>query len=64
MRFAIDAVFFDREGRVTRVSRNVRPWIGMGWGGRSAFGVIELPAGSAAQVSEGDALEFTPAVTP
>lgn len=58
MRFPIDAVFFDEDRRVTRVAPRVRPWIGMAWGGRSAFGVIELPAGSAADINEGDALEF------
>lgn len=58
MRFAIDAVFFDDNQRVTRVARNVRPWIGMAWGGRSAYGVIELPVGSTAEVNEGDTLEF------
>lgn len=58
MRFAIDAVFFDAERQVTRVARGVRPWIGMAWGGRGAFGVIELPAGAASAINEGDRLEF------
>jgi len=60
MRFAIDAVFFDREGRVTRVARNVRPWIGVAFGGKGAKGVVELPAGSARQVEPGHQLEFSP----
>lgn len=34
MRFAIDAVFFDRVGVVTGVSRNFRPWWGLAFGGR------------------------------
>ncbi|MDA0351650.1 MAG: DUF192 domain-containing protein [Chloroflexi bacterium] len=58
MRFAIDAVFFDKENRVTRVALNVRPWIGMAWGGGSAVGVIELPSGAAAKLRPGDRLDF------
>jgi hypothetical protein len=58
MRFPIDAVFFNKEGTVTSVSTSVRPWIGMAWGGRGAVGVIELPAGAAADVAVGDSLEF------
>ena len=30
MLFAIDAVFYDRGGRITKMARNVRPWIGLG----------------------------------
>ncbi len=58
MRFAIDAVFFDRDGRVTRVARGVRPWVGLAFGGKGARGVIELPAGAAATVEPGDELVF------
>lgn len=58
MRFAIDAVFFDRDQRVTRVARGVRPWIGMAWGGRGAAGVIELPRGAAANTAPGNQLRF------
>lgn len=58
MRFAIDAVFFDADDRVTRASSNVRPWIGLASGGRSAVGVIELPRGAASDVQPGDQLEF------
>ena len=54
MRFPIDAVFYDREGRVTRVARNVRPWIGFAFGGKGAHGVIELPAGAAPDLQPGD----------
>lgn len=60
MRYAIDAVFYDDDRRVTRVSRQVRPWIGFGWGGRGAAGVIELPAGAALDVRSGQQLEFLP----
>lgn len=56
MRFAIDAVFYDREHRVTRVARRVRAWWGFALGGRGARGVIELPVGAADGVSPGDQL--------
>ena len=58
MRFAIDAVFYDRDGRVTKVGRNVRPWIGVAFGGRGARGVIELANGAADDVEPGDTLAF------
>ncbi len=58
MRFAIDAVFFDKDGRVTKVARGVRPWIGLAFGGKGAKSVIELPKGAAAEVAVGDQLEF------
>lgn len=58
MWFAIDAVFFDASGRVTRVSRHVRPWVGIAFGGRGAKGVIELPAGAAAGTEAGQQLSF------
>jgi uncharacterized membrane protein (UPF0127 family) len=58
MRFPIDAVFYDRNYRVTRVARSVRPWLGMAFGGRGAWGVIELAAGAANPVKAGDVLVF------
>lgn len=58
MRFPIDAVFYDREGTVTRVAHRVRPWIGIALGGRGARGVIELPAGSAGGVERGHQVAF------
>ena len=58
MRFPIDAVFYDREGRVTRVARRLRPWVGLAFGGRGARGVVELPAHAADGVQVGDVLEF------
>lgn len=45
MRFAIDAVFLDREDRVVRVVRNVRPWRLFVFGGWRATKVLELAAG-------------------
>ena len=59
MRFPIDAVFYDREFHVTKVARNVRPWIGLAGGGKGARGVIEMAAGTAGNVEPGDLLEFS-----
>jgi uncharacterized protein len=43
MRFPIDAVFLDRDGRVLKIARALRPWkTAMG---RKARAVLELPAG-------------------
>jgi len=58
MRFPIDAVFYDREFRVTKVASNVRPWTGIAFGGKGAHGVIELAAGTASAVQPGDVIEF------
>ena len=59
MRFAIDVVFADREGRVVKACRNVRPWrIALAPG---AFTAVELPVG-AIEMSEtraGDQLEVS-----
>jgi uncharacterized membrane protein (UPF0127 family) len=57
MRYAIDAVFVDREGRVKRVVSNLRPWRAVLWvpGARDC---LELPVGAAeaAGVAVGDML--------
>jgi len=58
MRFSIDAAFFDRDLRVTRVHRGLRPWVGLAFGGKKAHGVIELPAGAASHINSGDQLVF------
>jgi uncharacterized membrane protein (UPF0127 family) len=58
MRFPIDAVFYDREFRVTKVAQRVRPWVGMAFGGKGARGVIEMRAGAAAAIRPGDLLDF------
>ncbi|MGI8927510.1 MAG: DUF192 domain-containing protein [Tepidiformaceae bacterium] len=58
MRFAIDAVFFDRDGQVTKVARGLRPWTGASGGGRGARGVVELPRGPADGTERGHRLEF------
>ncbi|HMO54761.1 MAG TPA: DUF192 domain-containing protein [Tepidiformaceae bacterium] len=61
MFFPIDAVFYDREFRVTKVARNLRPWIGLAFGGKGTRGVVELPVGAAAGVETGDVIEFSEA---
>lgn len=44
MSFAIDATFLDRNDRVVKVVRNVRPWRLFVWGGFRASKVIETAA--------------------
>jgi uncharacterized membrane protein (UPF0127 family) len=56
MRFAIDAVFLDRELSVLKIAPHLGPWrMASKWGARS---VLELPAGSTerAGLREGDRL--------
>ena len=45
MRFAIDAVFVDRAGRVVKVAEHLRPWTPAA-GSLRAAEVIELPVGA------------------
>jgi uncharacterized membrane protein (UPF0127 family) len=47
MRFAIDAVFLDAEGRVLKVEQDLRPWRMAA--ARRAKAVVELPAGEASR---------------
>ena len=47
MRFAIDAVFLDKEMRVVKVADDLRPW--RATGSRGAKSVLEIPAGEAAR---------------
>lgn len=62
MRFAIDAVFVDRAGRVTKVAPRLRPWVLLA-GSRRAAEVLELPANTIARsgTQVGDELLFDPA---
>jgi uncharacterized membrane protein (UPF0127 family) len=62
MRFAIDAVFIDRGGRVVRVAERLAPW-SFGIGARGAQDVLELRAGAAGATGTqaGDELVFEPA---
>ena len=61
MRFSIDVVFLDADGRVLRVVRNLRPWRAAGR--RGARDVLELAAGECERVGleEGDVLAEEPA---
>lgn len=44
MSFAIDATFLDRNDRVVKVVRNIRPWHPFVWGGWRATKVLETRA--------------------
>ena len=45
MRFTIDVIYCDREGRVLKTVRNLRPWrMSLVW--RRGFAVIELATGA------------------
>jgi uncharacterized membrane protein (UPF0127 family) len=61
MRFAIDAVFIDRAGRVVRVAERLPPWR-FAIAAKGARDVLELPAGTAARTNTqaGDELQFEP----
>jgi len=48
MRFAIDAVYIDKDYRILKVVTNLHPWIGLSLC-LHATGVIELPANTAVQ---------------
>ena len=41
MRFAIDATFLDKSGRVVKVVKGIRPWRLWVWGGWRAASVLE-----------------------
>jgi uncharacterized membrane protein (UPF0127 family) len=62
MFFRFDAVFLDREDRVTKVVHAMRPWT-VAFGGRGAKHVLELPAGvaRATGTEPGDELRFAAA---
>lgn len=64
MRFAIDVVYLDREGRVVRTKASLKPW--RVDASLRAFAVVELPAGTIARVGirQGDQLFATPASVP
>lgn len=62
MRFDMDAVFLNRENRVTRIVKRMSPFrVALGHGAHS---VLELAGGWAdvAAIEEGDQLEFIPIV--
>jgi uncharacterized membrane protein (UPF0127 family) len=62
MRYAIDVVFVDRDGRVTRTVSQLRPW-GVIWWARGARDCVELRAGAldGTETQSGDQLAFEPA---
>jgi uncharacterized membrane protein (UPF0127 family) len=61
MKFAIDAVFLDKNGRVVRTLSDLPPWRATRFHLRAAQ-VVELPAGTLARTGtrEGDQLAFEP----
>ena len=61
MRFAIDAAFLDRDGRVVRAAADLPPWR-LATAARGARDVLELPAGGLARTrtQAGDVLVFEP----
>ncbi len=61
MKFPIDVVHVDRDGRVLRVTSNLRPWrVDVCWRG---FAVIEMNAGATerAGLRKGDSVAVQPA---
>ena len=46
MRFPIDAVFLDRNFKITKIVRHLKPWLGFAFSFDS-FSVLELNAGEA-----------------
>jgi uncharacterized protein len=63
MRFPIDALFLDSDGKVLRIKSKLRPWRLAG--SRNSAAVLELPAGRAAEagVELGDRLLFDESVS-
>ena len=61
MRYAIDAVFVSKTGRVTKVVPNLKPWRVVWWA-RGAQDCLELPSGAAAEsgTRPGDELRLVP----
>ena len=56
MRFPLDVIFLDKEGKVVKIVEDIKPWrMAMGGGGKMA---LELNSGAAsqAQVEVGDKL--------
>ena len=61
MRFRFDALYLDREGRVTKVVAAMKPWR-ISFGGKGTKDTLELPAGVAERTGTvaGDRLSFEP----
>ena len=64
MRFAIDAAFLDRDGRVLRIAEHLRPWRVAACKG--AKSVLELPTGECGRVglTPGDLVRIRSATVP
>lgn len=45
MRFAIDAMFVDRQGNPVKLVRDIPPWRLLVFGGKNAYAVVEASAG-------------------
>lgn len=59
MRFAIDAVFIDKKGKVLRIYENFKPWR-LSWIHWQARSVLELATGEAARlgIRQGEVLRL------
>ncbi|MBN2056848.1 DUF192 domain-containing protein [bacterium] len=58
MRFAIDILYLDKQGRITRIVRELKPWR-LSFGVRRSWSVLELPAGGAGDCVVGDRLKVS-----
>ncbi len=63
MRFAFDALYLDRRGRVRRVLRAVQPWRLCPWD-LLTVAALEMAAGAAADVRRGDVVCIAPRQSP
>jgi uncharacterized membrane protein (UPF0127 family) len=45
MRFPIDAVFVDKDFKIVKIIKNLKPWTGFVFPVKGAFSVIEINAG-------------------
>ncbi|MEI6891141.1 MAG: DUF192 domain-containing protein [Pontiella sp.] len=57
MRFPIDAAFLDTEGRVLKISRNLKPWQ-LAFAPRKTNAVLETAAGILSKLQPGDSLQL------
>lgn len=64
MKFAIDAVFLDRQKQIVRISESLQPWRFFR-GGKAAHSVLELPIGTVKRchLKVGDRLKIIPHTT-
>ena len=46
MRFAIDVIYLDKDYKILKVVKNLRPWIGLSMCGK-AYATLEMTAGEA-----------------